>query len=60
MNVAVDQLVATFAHAPEKLVNGQVLEPLHMLGIPGWWSQNESDDFYDNAAYFRPGRRRDY
>ena len=60
LNAAVDQLVATFAHDPGKLVNGQVFAPLPMLGIPGWWSQNESDGFYDNTTYFRPGRRRGY
>jgi len=60
LNAAVDRLVATFAHDPGKLVNGQAFAPLPMLGIPGWWSQNESDEFYDNTTYFRPGRRRDY
>ena len=58
LNVAVDQLVATFAHDPDKLVHGQVFAPLPVLGIPGWWSQNESDGFYDNRPYFPPGRKR--
>ena len=34
------------------------LAPLPVLGLPGWWPANESPGFYDNAAYFRPGRRR--
>lgn len=34
------------------------LAPLPVLGLPGWWDANESPEFYDNAAYFRPGRRR--
>jgi hypothetical protein len=60
LNAAVDQLVATFAHDPEKLVHGQVFAPLPVLGIPGWWSPNESGAFYDNTTYFRPGRKRDH
>ena len=60
LNAAVDQLVATLAHDPENLVHGQVFAPLPVLGVPGWWSQNESDEFYDNATYFRPGRKRDH
>ena len=59
LNAAVDQLVATFAHDPGKLAHGQVFAPLPVLGVPGWWSQNESDEFYDNATYFRPGRKRE-
>jgi hypothetical protein len=34
------------------------LAPLPVLGLPGWWDANERPEFYDNAAYFRPGRRR--
>jgi len=60
LNAAVDQLVATFAHDATNLVHGRVLAPLPVLGVPGWWSQNEAGAFYDNAAYFRPGRKRDY
>ncbi|MEO8249570.1 MAG: DUF3025 domain-containing protein [Burkholderiales bacterium] len=28
--------------------------PLPVLGVPGWWAQNESPAFYDDAAVFRP------
>ena len=35
----------------------RVLQPLPLLGVPGWWAENEDERFYDNAAYFRPGRR---
>jgi len=31
------------------------LTPVPVLGVPGWAEQ--SAEFYDNAAYFRPGRR---
>ena len=30
--------------------------PLPVLGIPGWWPENEKEDFYDDAAVFRPAR----
>jgi hypothetical protein len=33
------------------------LAPLPLLGIPGWWPANIQESFYDNTAYFRPGRR---
>ncbi|MEQ1776479.1 MAG: DUF3025 domain-containing protein [Burkholderiales bacterium] len=33
------------------------LAPLPLLGIPGWWPANKQESFYDNTAYFRPGRR---
>lgn len=29
--------------------------PLPVLGVPGWWPQNASADFYDDAKVFRPG-----
>jgi hypothetical protein len=40
------------------LRDGRALSPLPVLGVPGWWEANESEDFYDNADYFRPGRLR--
>jgi hypothetical protein len=30
---------------------------LPILGVPGWCADNEREAFYDNADYFRPGRR---
>jgi hypothetical protein len=35
------------------------LAPLPVLGVPGWFPENACEQFYDNAAYFRPGRRTD-
>jgi hypothetical protein len=60
LNAAVDQLLATFALDPANFVHGQALAPLPVLGVPGWWSQNESDQFYDNTTYFRRGRKRNH
>jgi hypothetical protein len=33
------------------------LTPVPVLGIPGWSPENESEAYYDNRAYFRPGRQ---
>jgi hypothetical protein len=30
------------------------LGALPLLGVPGWWPDNESETFYENTAYFRP------
>ncbi|XLM22397.1 DUF3025 domain-containing protein [Chromobacterium piscinae] len=39
------------------LASPRALCPLPLLGIPGWWPDNEDPAFYDNAAYFCPTRR---
>jgi len=33
------------------------LSPFPVLGMPGWMAENECEAFYDNAQYFRPGRK---
>ena len=30
------------------------LRPLPVLGIPGWYPENESETFYNDTTYFRP------
>ncbi|GGD68258.1 DUF3025 domain-containing protein [Lacimicrobium alkaliphilum] len=30
------------------------LYPLPLLGVPGWWQQNQQPEFYLNTAYFMP------
>ncbi|UCH17617.1 MAG: DUF3025 domain-containing protein [Burkholderiales bacterium] len=32
------------------------LMPLPVLGIPGWWADNEAPAFYDDTGVFRPQR----
>jgi len=32
--------------------------PLPVLGLPGWWADNTTPGFYDDAEVFRPGRTR--
>lgn len=34
----------------------RTLLPLPVLGVPGWWSANESPGFYDDGNVFRPPR----
>ncbi len=34
------------------------LHPLPVLGVPGWWPDNERESFYDNTGYFRTRRGR--
>lgn len=31
--------------------------PLPVLGVPGWWPENEAASFYDDAAVFRPAQK---
>ena len=45
------------AGALPALTSPRALSPLPVLGVPGWWPDNERAAFYDNAAYFRSGRR---
>jgi hypothetical protein len=51
-----DEAVSTKLAADADL-NGRSFAPLPVLGIPGWWPQNEEIAFYDDASVFRPGRR---
>jgi hypothetical protein len=30
--------------------------PLPVLGVPGWWPENENFSFYDDSFVFRPRR----
>jgi DUF3025 family protein len=51
-----DRLLAAHVWDRARLTNGRNLSPLPVLGVPGWWEDNEREDFYDNPDYFRPGR----
>jgi hypothetical protein len=52
-----DSLLAIHIRNRERFRHGRELSPLPVLGVPGWWSGNEKEEFYDDTAYFRPGRR---
>lgn len=51
----VDALAARYV--TDGLAMPRDLAPLPVLGVPGWWGANEEKAFYDDTAYFRPGRR---
>ncbi|MDX3773872.1 DUF3025 domain-containing protein [Chromatiaceae bacterium AAb-1] len=38
------------------LLDNQQLTPLPLLGVPGWYNDNQHADFYNNTDYFRPLR----
>lgn len=52
----VDALAAR--HVAAAVESPRDLAPLPLLGVPGWWKANEEERFYEDAAYFRPGRSR--
>jgi hypothetical protein len=53
-----DELLAQYLTAPEHCRDTAELTPVPLLGVPGWTPDNDSPTYYDNTAYFRPGRRR--
>lgn len=48
---------AAAAAAVEALERPGELQPVPVLGFPGLSADAEREAYYDNAAYFRPGRR---
>jgi hypothetical protein len=57
LRAEVDRLTALHLWNPENLQAPRELAPLPVLGVPGWWPENEDGRFYDNGDYFRSGRR---
>ena len=55
---ALDRAAADWLMDDTHLADSRQLAPLPLLGIPDWDARNESAAFYDNADYFRAGRRR--
>ncbi len=55
--VLLDEMMAVYWNDPQHCRSTRELTPVPLLGIPGWWADNLREDFYDNAAYFRPGRQ---
>lgn len=53
--VAFDAAAAAFVR--DASLAPRALQPLPVLGIPGWWRANEEPAFYDDAAVFRTGER---
>jgi hypothetical protein len=53
---ALDAMLATAIGDPSCLRSPRDLQPVPLLGMPGWHEETASERFYDNVAYFRPGR----
>jgi len=56
-----DALRATLDEAAARRLAGaplqpRDLQPVPVLGIPGWWADNARAEFYDDRAVFRPAR----
>ena len=51
-----DVLAASYVAQEGCMSSTRELWPLPLLGVPGWWPENEQEMFYDNVRYFRPGR----
>lgn len=51
-----DRLLAACMWDRTHMSHGRELSPLPVLGVPGWWKENEQESFYDNTGYFRSGR----
>jgi hypothetical protein len=53
-----DTHAAEYFARPGALASTRVLQPLPVLGIPGWTPGNEVSSYYDDERVFRPGRVR--
>jgi hypothetical protein len=51
-----DSLLADYLATPEHCRSTRDLSPVPLLGVPGWAADNDCAAYYDNTAYFRPGR----
>ncbi|WP_462180006.1 DUF3025 domain-containing protein [Pseudoalteromonas gelatinilytica] len=53
-----DQRLYEMIKVDDCLRDNKNLSPLPLLGVPGWWTDNENPEFYSNTDYFRPKRRK--
>jgi hypothetical protein len=53
-----DKLLADHLAVPEHCRSTRDLSPVPLLGVPGWDANNVCAIYYENTAYFRPGRRK--
>lgn len=51
-----DQLLSQRLDDSQQLTQPRDLSALPVLGVPGWWPDNENPDFYANTHYFRPAK----
>ena len=52
--IEIDTQIAEHFLKPDSLQTTTELTPLPLLGVPGWWPENNQADFYKNTRYFRP------
>ncbi len=52
-----DSLLAAYLAKRDHFRSTRDVSPVPLLGVPGWAADNDCAAYYDNAAYFRPGRR---
>lgn len=45
--------------AADRPAGGKPFTPLPVLGIPGWWPENQNFSFYDDSLVFRPAGRQE-
>lgn len=50
----IDTMMAKHFLQPDSLRATLNLSPLPLLGVPGWWPDNNYEFFYENTRYFRP------
>lgn len=44
------------AHLTPQALAAKPFNPLPVLGVPGWWAENENFCFYDDSLVFRSAR----
>ncbi len=50
----IDAMMAEHFLGPDSLRTTSSLSPLPLLGVPGWWPDNNHEIFYENTRYFCP------
>jgi hypothetical protein len=53
-----DGLLVAYLNSPQHCRSTRELNPVPLLGVPGWTPENSAQAYYGNTAYFRPGRLR--
>ena len=54
----IHEIDSWIAESLDERLSSSRLMPLPVLGIPGWWMQNENPDFYADRTVFRPAKMR--
>lgn len=49
----IDASISYFLSRKSAELRTQDLNPLPILGLPGWWPENANEAFYQNKSYFR-------